>query len=174
LYAGITISGTNAEVAPSQFEFQVGPVEGIDAADQLWIARYILEKISENYNMYIVYHPKPLDGDWNGSGCHTNVSTESMRSEGGYEIIIKLMDKLKEKHAEHMEIYGENNSKRMSGLHETSNYDTFSYGIASRKASVRIPNDTIKNGKGYFEDRRPAANMDPYRVTAKILETIMN
>ncbi|AEQ33367.1 glutamine synthetase [Acanthamoeba polyphaga mimivirus] len=173
LYAGIHISGTNTEVAPGQHEFQIGPVEGIDAADQLWIARYILEKISEDHGKYIVYDPKPLKGDWNGSGCHTNFSTESMRSDGGYDVIIAVMDKLKNKHHEHMEIYGSNNRDRMSGQHETSSYDEFNYGIASRKASVRIPSETVENKKGYFEDRRPAANIDPYQVTAKILETIM-
>lgn len=174
LYAGIKISGTNAEVAPGQWEFQIGPVEGIDASDQLWIARYLLEKISEKYNVTISYHPKPLQGNWNGSGCHTNFSTELMRNPGGYNYIVEIMDKLKGKHLEHMAIYGEDNQKRMSGLHETSKYDFFSYGIASRKASVRIPNDTVNDKMGYFEDRRPAANMDPYLVTSKLLETVMN
>lgn len=173
LFAGIKISGTNAEVAPGQWEYQVGPVEGIAAADQLWVSRYILEKITEKYNKYIVYDPKPIEGNWNGSGCHTNFSTAAMRTEGGYDVIIASMDKLKAKHLEHMEIYGANNKMRMSGLHETSKYDNFNYGIASRKASVRIPSETIRNKMGYFEDRRPAANMDPYQVTAKILETIM-
>lgn len=173
LYAGIKLSGTNAEVAPGQWEFQVGPVEGIDASDQLWIARYLLEKISEKYGIYIVYDPKPLSGDWNGSGCHTNFSTKSMREDGGYEVILGAMVKLSNKHKEHMKVYGENNDKRMSGLHETSKYDVFSFGVANRKVSVRIPSETAENKKGYFEDRRPASNMDPYIVTAKILETIM-
>ncbi|BCS83371.1 glutamine synthetase [Cotonvirus japonicus] len=173
LYAGIDISGTNIEVAPGQHEFQVGPVEGIAAGDQLWIARYILERISEHHGKYIVYDPKPIKGDWNGSGCHTNFSTESMRNPGGFDIIVKSMDKLKNRHIEHMKVYGTNNQDRMSGNHETSNYDEFSYGIASRKSSVRIPNETAKNGFGYFEDRRPGANIDPYQVTSIILETIM-
>lgn len=174
LHAGIHLSGINAEVAPGQFEFQIGPVEGIDAADQLWMARYIYEKISELYDVYIVYEPKPLKGDWNGSGCHTNFSTLPMREENGYRVIIDAMDKLSEKHTEHMLIYGDDNHTRMSGLHETSSYDEFTYGIANRKCSVRIPTETFIAQKGYFEDRRPAANIDPYRVTAKILETINN
>lgn len=174
LYAGIRISGTNAEVAPGQFEYQVGPVEGIDAADQLWISRYILEKLSEKYNVYIVYHPKPLGENWNGSGCHTNFSTETMRNAGGLNEIIGCMDKLKNSHEEHMKVYGDFNETRMTGLHETSSFNTFSVGVASRKASIRIPHDTMSNSCGYFEDRRPAANCDPYLVTSMILYTISN
>lgn len=173
LYAGIKVSGTNLEVATGQWEYQVGPVEGVDAGDQLIASRYILEKLSEKFNTYIVYHPKPLKGDWNGSGVHTNFSTEAMRLPGGLKYIQKAILKLEAKHNEHMECYGEYNRERMSGEHETSSYDKFSHGVGSRKASVRIPNDTIKNGCGYFEDRRPAANMDPYLVTSKILQTVM-
>ena len=172
LTAGINISGINAEVAPGQWEFQIGPVLGIDASDQLWMARYILEKISESYNFYIVYHPKPLQGDWNGSGCHVNFSTENTRGDGGLSEIYTMMDKLSLKHDDHMMVYGKYNKNRMSGIHETSSYDKFTYGVANRQASVRIPSETVKNGKGYFEDRRPAANIDPYQATSIILNTV--
>jgi len=172
MYAGIKVSGTNSEVAPGQWEFQIGPVEGIDAADQLWIARYLLEKISEKYQTYIVYHPKPLAGDWNGSGCHTNFSTKVMREPGGYQVILDVMPKLEKNHLKHMQVYGVDNKMRMTGLHETSSYHEFTFGVGSRKTSIRIPNDTVKNDMGYFEDRRPAANIDPYQVTSIILKTI--
>lgn len=171
LKAGIQLSGINAEVAPGQWEFQIGPVTGIDAADQLWMARYILERIAEKHGTYIVYDPKPLQGDWNGSGGHTNFSTVATRSPGGLEVIIKSMKRFEERHQEHMMVYGSGNQERMSGLHETSSYDSFSYAIASRGASIRIPSETRDKGCGYFEDRRPAANADPYLVTAIILET---
>lgn len=171
LYSGIKLTGTNIEVAPSQFEYQcLG--EGIDAADQLWISRWILERIAEKYNTYIVYHPKPI-AEINGSGCHANFSTEAMRAEGGYEVILAAINKLAGKHAEHMAVYGEHNELRMTGHHETSSFNKFTFGVGNRAASVRIPTDTAKNGYGYFEDRRPSSNMDPYLVTAKLLETIM-
>jgi glutamine synthetase len=172
LEAGIQCSGMNAEVAPAQWEIQVGPCLGIDAADQLIILRYILERVSELHNVQINLDPKPISGDWNGSGCHTNFSTTKMRNEGGYGHIINAIKKLEIKHAEHMKVYGQNNHLRMTGQHETASYDTFSYGVANRGASIRIPRETEKNKKGYFEDRRPASNMDPYLVTSKILDTI--
>jgi glutamine synthetase len=171
LTAGIKISGINAEVAPGQWEFQIGICEGIEAGDHLWMARYLLDRISEKYNVYIVYHPKPLVGNWNGSGCHTNYSTQRMREEGGISEIYKAIELLGKKHEEHMQVYGQHNELRLTGRHETASYKVFTYGRADRGASIRIGNKTIQDGRGYFEDRRPSSNMDPYLVTAKIFET---
>jgi glutamine synthetase len=171
LAAGLNISGVNAEVAPGQWEFQIGICEGIEAGDHLWLARYLLERISEKHGVYINYHPKPLIGDWNGSGCHTNFSTQKMREYGGINEIYKAIELLGDKHAEHMEVYGEFNKLRLTGKHETASYTVFTHGKADRGASIRIGNKTINDGFGYFEDRRPSSNMDPYLVTAKIFET---
>jgi glutamine synthetase len=171
--AGLTISGLNAEVAQCQWEFQIGPCVGIDASDQLYIARFLLERIAENYNVTISYHPKPLQ-HVNGSGCHTNFSTRKMREADGLTEIYKCMEKLEKKHEEHMLVYGKDNEERLTGFHETASYKTFSYGVGTRNTSIRIGNQTFREGKGYFEDRRPAANMDPYLVTAKLYDTCIN
>jgi len=171
LYAGVKIAGQNAEVMPGQWEYQVGPCEGIQSGDDMWMSRYLMVRVCESLGVNVTFDPKPMSGDWNGAGCHTNYSTAPMRAPGGYTEIIKAIEKLGAKHEEHIKVYGEGNERRLTGAHETAPITKFSYGVANRGCSVRIPRDAEANKCGYFEDRRPASNMDPYVVTSKIFET---
>jgi glutamine synthetase len=174
LNAGLKISGINAEVAPSQWEFQIGPCSGISAGDEVWVARYILEKLSEEFGVCISFKPKPVPNPWNSSGLHTNFSTEESRDDehrnAGLKCIYKYIDRLSKKHAEHIRVYGDN-SNRLNGTCETSDFHAFSYAAGDRGASVRIPKSVLKAGCGYLEDRRPASDADPYRVVAAIFST---
>ena len=156
---------------PGQWEYKVGPCLGIAAADQVWISRYLLGRVAEDFNVTVSFEPK-LFKDWNGAGCHTNYSTKTMREIGGMDYIEGLLKKMAPKHQFHIALYG-NNEKRLTGHHETSNKEVFSYGAGNRACSVRIPTSTAAEKKGYIEDRRPASDMDPYVVCGAIIDTTL-
>ena len=174
LAAGINHEGINAEVAKGQWEFQIFGKGSKKAADEMWMARYLMLRLTEEYGVDIELHCKPLgDTDWNGSGMHANFSTKYMREVGGKEYFEALMEAFKKNRADHIAVYGPDNHMRLTGKHETASIDTFSYGVADRGASIRVPHSFVNNGyKGYLEDRRPNSQGDPYQIASQILKTI--
>ena len=171
--AGINFEGINQEVACGQWEFQLFAKGAKKAGDELWIARYLLDRLTEEYGYYIEYHPKPIKGDWNGSGMHANFSNSTLRECGSQEIYEKICESFRPVVKEHIDVYGQYNDQRLTGLHETASINDFSYGISDRGASIRIPIITVEQGwKGWLEDRRPASNADPYKIAARIVKTV--
>jgi glutamine synthetase len=175
LAAGIDLEGVNAEVAKGQWEFQIFGKGSRRAADEVWIARYLLLRLCERYGIDINFHPKPLgvEHDWNGSGMHCNFSTKRMRELGGEAYFEALMTAFDDHKDDHIAVYGPDNDMRLTGLHETAAIDEFTYGVANRGASIRIPWSFVQNGhRGYLEDRRPNSLGDPYCIAGRILQTI--
>ena len=171
--AGINFEGINQEVASGQWEFQLFAKGAKLAGDEMWIARYLLDRLTEKYGYYIEYHPKPIKGDWNGSGMHANFSNSLLRTCGSKKTYESVCESFRSVVKEHIEVYGEDNDQRLTGLHETASINDFSFGVSDRGASIRIPIITVEKGwKGWLEDRRPASNGDPYKIAGRIIKTV--
>nr|WP_319571577.1 glutamine synthetase beta-grasp domain-containing protein [uncultured Draconibacterium sp.] len=175
LEAGLNVEGINAEVAAGQWEFQIFAKGAHNAGDQIWMARFLLERTAEKYGVDVEWHPKPLgkDLDWNGSGMHANFSNGLMRTCGDEKVFTAICEEFGKNIKEHIDVYGAYNDQRLTGLHETQSIHEFSYGVSDRGASIRIPVGTVEDGwKGRLEDRRPSSNGDPYKIGARIIKTV--
>jgi glutamine synthetase len=171
--AGLNFEGINQEVASGQWEFQLFAKGAKKAGDEIWIARYLLDRLTEKHGWYIEYHPKPIKGDWNGSGMHANFSNTILRTCGSKEKYAEICEAFRPVTKEHIAVYGEFNDQRLTGDHETASINDFSFGVSDRGASIRIPIIAVEKGyKGWLEDRRPSSNGDPYKIAARIIKTV--
>ena len=173
LSSGLQLTGINSEVLLGQWEYQLFGMGAKATSDDLWLSRFILIRLCEKHGLTVSFHPKPIYGDWNGSGLHVNFSNRIMREEKNETNFTKILTHLKYRHDEFIKSYGSNNEMRLTGKHETQSIDKFSWGVSDRGASIRIPYTVVENGwSGYLEDRRPAANADPYKITKLLVEVL--
>jgi len=172
LQAGLTITSLNAESGPNQWRFTIGPTTVINVCDELWLARFLLYKLAEKNNINISLEPKPLGVDYPGSACHLTISTEKTRNENGYNEIVNILEKLSIQHTKFVEVCGTNTEKRLIGQNDVSLFNRFSTGLSTRNTSIRIPSSTMLNKKGYYEERRPSANVEPYQLMLELLQEI--
>ena len=93
-----------------------------------------------------------------------------MQEGKGWHAIQQQVQLLEGAHLQHLMLYGNGNSKRLTGQHRTSSAMHFTWGLEDRSASIRIPHSAFLHQRGWYEDRRPASNMDPYLVSS-LLET---
>ena len=173
LDAGITHQSSNAEVAKGQWGFQTFGKGSKSAADQVWIARYLLERLCERYSVDPEWHSKPIEGDWNGSGLHCSFSTEFLRGKGGQAYFEELMEAFYKYHNEHIAAYGPDDPQRFMPSTDEQSLDKFNYGVARYGVSIRLPHTFVNSGyKGYLEDRRPNSAGDAYKIVSRILQTL--
>jgi glutamine synthetase len=170
LSAGIKISGMNCESGRAQAEFQIGPCKGLNAGDHMIAARHTLHKCANRYRCAVSFKGYHSDIEV-PSGMHVNFSSRETRGDGGLIIIEKVCRALGRRMKEAIGVYGGENAERLCGKKDTSEMNSFSFAIADRTASIRIPRSVGIVAKGYLEDRRPSANSDPYRVTAFVMKT---
>src|ERR1700704_1816403 len=107
LDAGLNVEGINAEVATGQWEFQIFAKGAKQAGDEIWVARYLLERIGESYGVSINWHCKPLGTlDWNGSGMHANFSNTTLRTANSKATFETICEAFRPAVAECVAVYG--------------------------------------------------------------------
>lgn len=180
----IGVAGFNYEVAPGQAEFQVFG-DAWEACNDLVMLRFLLVRTAEKYGLKIDFSPVVVRGqnnNINNSGCHVNFSTEKMRAKGGLDYIYAFLDFLSETAEEYPpysckyvfeSLYGKGVCERLTGRLETSHWTDFTWDIGTRDTSVRIPIGVSEAKCGYFEDRRPGANVNPYVIAWYIFERVL-
>ncbi|XP_070391237.1 glutamine synthetase-like isoform X1 [Dermacentor albipictus] len=175
-YAGVKLYGSNVEAVISQWEYQIGPLPGVETGDHLWISRYILQRVAEDFGVVVSFEPRPFKSlKMPGCAGHINFSTKSSRSEGGLDWINKAIAKLELKHELHLKAYDprkDANKERLRGNLMATPSREFSAAVSAKTVCVRIPRLTKVAGRGFFEDRRPGANVEPYRAMQRLVETL--